>query len=270
MTENIQFIAPLISILMKVKSFIFRKKDGIVSNNQTNTTFTTFTTNNKGTFINNGVINLPSSEHQASNEAANTESLTSINRVEPTSENNISTESKQELITTRARNDLNRIMEGIKLAKENITIISVNYVFARNCIDDLINATKRGVKVRLIALNPKGKVVPYFTINTNVSEASKVAQILASYADIRPYLSDNSMIEARYVDTFFSCGCIGIDTNVSCDNTERETPSLIFISPYLYNVGVAQSPVIEFHYPNGINAGNKYAQYIENLWDSAS
>ena len=137
-------------------------------------------------------------------------------------------------------------------------------------MDVLINATKRGVKVRLIALNPKGKVVPYFTINTNISEASKVAQILASYSDIRPHLSNNSMIEARYVDTFFSCGCIGIDTNVSCDNTERETPSWIFISPYLYNVGVAQSPVIEFYYPNGIDAGNKYAQYIENLWDSAS
>ena len=213
---------------------------------------------------------MTSSEYHASNELVNTESPNSINAVEPTSEYNVPKESKHELISTRARNDLNEIMGGIKLAKENITIISVNYVFARNCMDVLINATKRGVKVRLIALNPKGKVVPYFTINTNISEASKVAQILASYSDIRPHLSNNSMIEARYVDTFFSCGCIGIDTNVSCDNTERETPSWIFISPYLYNVGVAQSPVIEFYYPNGIDAGNKYAQYIENLWDSAS
>ena len=265
--ENIQFTASLISILMKIKSFIFRKKDSVVSNNQTNTAVAT---NNSGTIINNGVINMTSSEYHASNELVNTESPNSINAVEPTSEYNVPKESKHELISTRARNDLNEIMGGIKLAKENITIISVNYVFARNCMDVLINATKRGVKVRLIALNPKGKVVPYFTINTNISEASKVAQILASYSDIRPHLSNNSMIEARYVDTFFSCGCIGIDTNVSCDNTERETPSWIFISPYLYNVGVAQSPVIEFYYPNGIDAGNKYAQYIENLWDSAS
>ena len=267
MMENIQFTASLISILMKIKSFIFRKKDSVVSNNQTNTAVAT---NNSGTIINNGVINMTSSEYHASNELVNTESPNSINAVEPTSEYNVPKESKHELISTRARNDLNGIMGGIKLAKENITIISVNYVFARNCMDVLINATKRGVKVRLIALNPKGKVVPYFTINTNISEASKVAQILASYSDIRPHLSNNSMIEARYVDTFFSCGCIGIDTNVSCDNTERETPSWIFISPYLYNVGVAQSPVIEFYYPNGIDAGNKYAQYIENLWDSAS
>ncbi len=272
MLEDISFIASLINIFKMFKSFLFRKKETDLSNKQTNTTVGT---NNTNTYINignvdpNGVINVPSLGNHTSEGIMGDDSLKPRKISEFTPESR-SVVAKDELVFIIDRSDLKRIIDAMDSAKATITIVSINYVFARNCMGTLINATKRGVKVRLIALDPNCEVLPYFTINTNVSEESKKDQIVRSYEDIENYLSDNPMIEARYVDRFFTCGCIGIDTSVGCSEAGELFPSWIYLFTYLYNVGVAQSPVIGLHYPNGSDSGNKFVQYIENLWDSAN
>ena len=116
-----------------------------------------------------------------------------------------------------------------------------------------------------MALYPHGEKISHFIINTNVTLESKKNQILTSYLDLPEEVLSHGNIEIRFVDEFFTCGCIGIDVNYDEAHSEY---GAIYAAPYLFNVGVTQSPVFEIHNIQSPDVFQKYKEYLNNLWDA--
>jgi hypothetical protein len=161
------------------------------------------------------------------------------------------------VISVKTRKDFERMEEILDRAENEIFINGINLEGALNAIDLLHKKAYKGVRIKLLALNPDETLLFYFNMN-EISVDVKKNKIVSNLKIITDKLNHKN-VEIRLIDRIFVAGCVGIDMDI-------KDKGRIIAQQYLNGVGTSVAPALDIYNSNNKDIYDSYHKYILELW----
>jgi hypothetical protein len=161
------------------------------------------------------------------------------------------------------RRDQPRIEWMLTRANESIFICGINLDVAVSCLGMITDVARRGVHVRLLLLDPRGRMVIPFAQFSGVDPDVRRSKISSNLRHLSATVAPaRGRIELRTVDTFMSMGCIGVDLHL---------PSgVLVIQHYLRAVTAENAPSIWIERRLNPLWYDVYERALEQSWSESS
>ena len=163
----------------------------------------------------------------------------------------------EQRVVLKGRKDFERMEEIVSSATEEVYILGINLEGAMNIRELLIKKALSGVKIRLLALDPKGDAIGPFNIN-DVDLQVRRNKIISNLQLMRD-LSTYSNIQIKVVDRFFIAGCTAVDFN--------NQNGRIIAQHYLTATSTSVAPTLDLNYKDSPYWMGVYSNYLESLWN---
>lgn len=175
-------------------------------------------------------------------------------------QNNISNNGiKYERVPIKSRKEFERMEDIVAAAEKEIFILGINLEGALNIRGLLQEKSKRGIKIKLLAMEPFGKTIDAFNIN-NVDINERRNKIVSNLKILKTIASNN--IELRTTDRIFIAGCTAIDMG--------SPGGRIIAQQYLNCISTSEAPILDIYYTDNAHWFEIYQQYLETLWEKYS
>jgi hypothetical protein len=157
------------------------------------------------------------------------------------------------------RRDHPRIERILERATESVIVSGINLEAVVSCVSTVTELARRGVEVRLLALDPRGRVLVPFSQFSGVEPDVRRNKINSNLRHLAPHvLRARGRIELHVTDAFFATGCIGVDMHL---------PSgMLVIQHYLTGTGADQSPVVHVTRTRHREWYDVYERQLEATW----
>jgi hypothetical protein len=161
------------------------------------------------------------------------------------------------------RQDHPNVAMLLEQAKEGVLVCGINLDSVVSCISTVLAIAKDGVQVRLLALDPRGRMLIPFSQFSGVDpevRRNKIAsnlKLLAGHIKPAP-----GKIELHVTDSFLSAGCIGVDLHLP--------PAFMIVQHYLRGTGADESPALRVERQLHRKWYDTYERQLESAWRSSN
>lgn len=162
-------------------------------------------------------------------------------------------------VLIKTRKEFERMEDIVSCANEEIFILGINLEGALNIRDTLIKKAQKGIKVKLLALDPYGTAVEYFNIN-DVELSQRRGKIVENLKIFSGIIGNN--FEVKVTDRIFIAGCTAID----CSSVYGR----MIAQHYLNSTSTSEAPVLDIYVKDTPGWVNIYKNYMEILWNNYS
>jgi hypothetical protein len=161
------------------------------------------------------------------------------------------------------RRDQPRIEWMLTRAAESILISGINLDSAVACADMIVDVARRGVHVRLLSVEPRGRMLIPFAQFSAVEPEVRRTKVNSNLRHLTTKIAGaRGKIELRTIDGFMSMGCIGIDLHL---------PSgVLVIQHYLHGTTAEKAPAIWVERRFNPEWYDVYERALESTWSEAS
>jgi hypothetical protein len=161
------------------------------------------------------------------------------------------------------RRDQPRVEWLLTRAAESVLISGINLDSAVACADMLTDVARRGVHVRLLSVEPRGRMLIPFAQFSGVDPEVRRTKITSNLRHLAQQITQaRGKIELRTIDAFLSTGCIGIDLHL---------PSgVLVVQHYLRGVTAEKAPAVWIERRLDPEWYDVYERALEATWNEAS
>ncbi len=161
------------------------------------------------------------------------------------------------------RRDQPRVEWMLTRADESVFVCGINLESAVSCVNMITDVARRGVHVRLLSLDPRGRMLIPFAQFSGVDPEVRRSKISSNLRHLAAQIVPaRGKIELRTIDTFMSMGCIGIDLHL---------PSgVLVVQHYLRSVTAENAPSLWIERRISPTWYNVYERTLEQSWRESS
>ncbi len=161
------------------------------------------------------------------------------------------------------RRDQPRVEWMLTRAAESVFMCGINLDSTVSCVNLVTDIARRGVHVRLLSLDPRGRMLLPFSQFSGVDPEVRRSKISSNLRLIAAQIAPaRGRIELRTVDAFMSMGCIGIDLHL---------PSgVLVVQHYLRSVTAEKAPTLWIERRSNPAWYDVYERALEQSWRESS
>jgi hypothetical protein len=161
------------------------------------------------------------------------------------------------------RRDQPRVEWMLTRADESVFICGINLDSAVSCSNLITDIARRGVHVRLLALDPRGRMLTPFAQFSGVDPEVRRSKISSNLRHLAAQIAPaRGKVELRTADTFMTMGCIGIDLHL---------PSgILVVQHYLKSISAEKAPTLWIERRLNPEWYDVYERALEQAWRESS
>jgi hypothetical protein len=166
-------------------------------------------------------------------------------------------------IELQRRRDQPRVEWLLTQANESVYICGINLDAAVSCVNLITDVARRGVHVRLLSLDPRGRHLIPFAQFSGVDPEVRRSKISSNLRHLASQITPaRGKLELRTLDTFLSAGGIGVDMHL---------PSgLMVVQHYLRGITAEKAPSLWIERRANPAWYDVYERALEQAWRDSS
>jgi hypothetical protein len=161
--------------------------------------------------------------------------------------------------TLEIRSDQPRVERWLEQATESVFVSGINLDAVAGCIRSVTDIARAGVHVRLLALDPRGRMLLPFAQFSGVDPDVRRSKIASNLRHLGSHITGaRGKILLHTTDTYLTTGYIGVDLHL---------PSGVLIAQhYLKSIGPDESPTVRVERRLHPSWYDVYERALEDSW----